>query len=325
MIISKTPYRISFFGGGTDYPKWYRNNKSTIISSSINHYSYITIKDLPQIFKYKYRIRYFYREEAKNLRSIKHPVIKAALKFLKIKNGLDIVHHGDLPARSGIGSSSSFTVGIINALEAYKNNYLTKKRLTEKSLYLEQKILRESVGSQDQVAVSYGGFNVINFHKKKFSCKKLNLTKSKKKQLEEYIQLFFIKNRDSKNIEKIKINNIYKNREYNKEIKNITVKAYKLLKSNKKNFIENFGKLLNQQWNLKKNLSKKVSNKYIDAIYSKAIENGAIGGKVLGAGGGGFLMLIIPPTKQKKISKLIKLPKVKLKFEDLGSKIIYKK
>ena len=135
MIISKTPYRISFFGGGTDYPEWYKNNKSTIISTTINHYSYITIKDLPQIFKYKFRIRYYYREEAKNIKLIKHPVIRAVLKYLKIGSGLDIVHHGDLPARSGIGSSSSFSVGILNALNNYKNKKFSKKELAKKVFF----------------------------------------------------------------------------------------------------------------------------------------------------------------------------------------------
>jgi len=325
MIISKTPYRISFFGGGTDYPKYYSNNKSTIISTTINHYSYITIKDLPEIFKYKYRIRYFYREEAKNIRSIKHPVIKSALKYLKIQNSLDIVHHGDLPARTGIGSSSSFTVGILNALEAYKNNNLTKKKLAEKSIYLEQKILRENVGSQDQVAAVYGGFNIINFYKNKFTCKKIIFAKSKKKKIEKYLQLYYIKNRNSQNIEKDKIVNLNKNRRYNKKINNLSLSACKLLKSNNnKFFIKNFGKLLNQQWELKKKLSNRVSSKYIDFIYDTAIKNGALGGKILGAGGGGFLMMIVPPKKQKKIIKLLRLPTVKVKFEETGSKIIYK-
>jgi D-glycero-alpha-D-manno-heptose-7-phosphate kinase len=324
MIICKTPYRISFFGGGTDYPQWYKNNKSIIISTTINHYSYITVKNLPKIFNYKYRIRYYYREEAKNLKSIKHPVIKTVLKYLKINTGLDIVHHGDLPARSGIGSSSSFTVGLLKVLYNYKNITLSKKELAKKSLFIEQKILRESVGSQDQVAVAYGGFNRIDFYKNKFVCKKLLISQGKKKTLEKYIQLFFINQRNSQNVEKNKIIKINDHKVYNKQITKLTFEAYNLLISRNKNFIKDFGELLNQQWELKKKLSKKISNKYINSLYNKAIKNGAIGGKILGAGGGGFLMMIVPPTKQKKVSKILKLPKVKVKFENLGSSIIYK-
>lgn len=324
MIISKTPYRISFFGGGTDYPEWYKNNKSTIISTTINHYSYITIKDLPQIFKYKFRIRYYYREEAKNIKLIKHPVIRAVLKYLKIGSGLDIVHHGDLPARSGIGSSSSFSVGILNALNNYKNKKFSKKELAKKSLFLEHKLLKENVGSQDQIAVTYGGFNKIEFYKNKFDCKKISITSSKKNVLENHIQLFFINQRNSQDVEKNKITNLDKHKDYNKKINKLAIKAYKLLVSNNKNFIQDFGKLLDQQWDLKKKLSKKVSNKNIDNLYKKAIKNGAIGGKILGAGGGGFLMMIVPPSKQKKISKVLKLSEVKVKFENLGSTIIHK-
>ena len=324
MIISKTPYRISFFGGGTDYPDWYKNNKSTVISSTINHYSYVTIKDLPKIFKYKYRIRYYYREEAKNIKVIKHPVIKAALKYLKINDGLDIVHHGDLPARSGIGSSSSFSVGMLNALKSYKNKKLTKKELAQKSLFLEHIILGENVGSQDQVAVTYGGFNRIDFYKNSFKCKKIPISKKKIKKLESYIQLYFINQRNSQDVEKNKIAKISKHKNYNKQINKISLKAYEMLVSKNENFIKDFGILLNSQWELKKKLSKKVTNKSIDILYKKAIKNGAIGGKILGAGGGGFLMMLVPPSKQKKISQILSLAEVKVKFENFGSSIIYK-
>lgn len=324
MIISKTPYRISFFGGGTDFPNWYKDNRSLVISTTINHYSYITLKDLPKIFKYKFRIRYFYREEASNINEIKHPVIKSILKYKKFKGNLDIVHHGDLPARSGIGSSSSFSVGMINVLNALNNIKITKKRLAKQSIHLEQNILKEKVGSQDQIAAVYGGLNSIYFHKKKFSCIPVKMKKKNLVEFQKWIQLFFIDQRSSQYVEKDKINQMKKNSIYYLKINEIAKKALKILKLQKKNFLLKLGKLLNDQWELKKKLSKKVSNKRIDYIYKKALSNGAVGGKIIGAGGGGFIMFLTPPSKQKKLQKVLNLSEVKIKFDSKGSTIIYK-
>lgn len=324
MIISKTPYRISFFGGGTDFPEWYKNNKSLIISAPINHYSYITIKELPKIFKYKFRIRYFYREEAKNINEIKHPVIRSILKFKNFKGGLDIVHHGDLPARSGIGSSSSFSVGMIKALNALNNTKISKKKLAKQTIHLEQNILKENVGSQDQIAAVYGGLNSIHFHKKTFNCIPIKMKKKNQTEFQKWIQLFYIDQRSSQYVEKDKINMIKKNSIYYFKINEIAKKALKILKLQKKNFLLQLGKLLSDQWELKKKLSKKVSNKRIDYIYKKALSSGAVGGKIIGAGGGGFIMFLTPPAKQKKLKKALNLPEVKIKFDITGSTIIYK-
>ena len=324
MIISKTPYRISFFGGGTDFPEWYKNNKSFVISASINHYSYITVKELPQIFKYKFRIRYFYREEAKNIDEIKHPVIRSILKFKKFKGNLDIVHHGDLPARSGIGSSSSFSVGMINALNAINKQKISKKKLAQQSIHLEQNILKENVGSQDQVAAVFGGLNIIYFYKKSFKCIPLKIKKKKLEEFQNWIQLFYIDQRSSQKVEKDKIKMIKEKRNYYIKINEIAKKALKIIMSHEKNFLVQLGNLLNDQWELKKRLSKKVSNKRIDYIYKKALSNGAVGGKIIGAGGGGFMMFLTPPSKQKKLKKALNLPEVKIKFDTKGSTIIYK-
>lgn len=325
MIISRTPYRVSFFGGGTDYPQWYKNNKSSIISATINHYSYITIKKLPNLFKYKYRIRYYFREEVDNINKIKHPVVKAVLKKKKITEGLDIVHHGDLPARTGVGTSASFSVGLLNAINSIKKIRRSKKQLAREVLHLEHKILREHTGSQDQVAITYGGLNKIDFYKNDFKCKKINISKKKIKELENWIQIFFTgKQRNSSKLEKFKIKNSHKNYKINKQIFLITNKAYKVLKSYKKNFMYEFSMLLNEQWLLKKTLDKKVSNNFIDKIYLKGRRAGAVGGKILGAGSCGFMMFLTPPHKKKQVSKILKLPEIKIKFDFEGSKLLHK-
>ena len=192
MIIAKTPYRISFFGGGTDFPAWYKKNRGKIISTSIDYFSYIQIKNLPDIFDYKYRLRYFLREEVNRIIDIKHPVIRAALKYFKHnKQGLDIIHSGDLVARSGIGSSSSFTVGFLHALCEYKKIKISKKKLADLAIKFEQRVLKEYVGSQDQIIASYGGFRTINFKDKSYTCKKLKLNRQKIKLLETSVQLFY--------------------------------------------------------------------------------------------------------------------------------------
>ena len=324
MIISKTPYRVSFFGGGTDFPKWFKNNKSFVISASINHYSYITLKELPKIFKYKFRIRYFYREETKSINKIKHPVIRSILNFKKFKGSLDVVHHGDLPARSGIGSSSSFTVGMLNALNGLSKKKISKKKLAKQSIHIEQNILKENVGSQDQVAAVYGGLNCINFYRNSFKCTPIKIKKKNLIEFQKWVQLFYIDQRSSDFVEKDKIKNIKKNDIYYLKINEITKKALIILKLQKKNFLTQLGKLLNVQWELKKKLSTKVSNKRIDNIYRQALLNGAVGGKIIGAGGGGFIMFLTPPSKQKKLKKVLNLSEIKIMFDTMGSTIIYK-
>ena len=190
MIISKTPYRISFFGGGTDFPAWYNRHGGKVISTSINKYSYIVIRNLPKIFKYKFRIRYYFREETNSKNKIKHPVVRELLKLYPNIKNIDITHHGDLPARSGIASSSSFSVGLINSIYALQNKKINKKKLSKQAIFFEQKILRETVGSQDQVITSYGGFRVINFEKDSITT---NLIKYKNtvNELEKWCQIFF--------------------------------------------------------------------------------------------------------------------------------------
>tara|TARA_B100001057_G_scaffold500829_1_gene618150 strand:+ start:7925 stop:8914 length:990 start_codon:yes stop_codon:yes gene_type:complete len=327
MIIVRTPYRISLFGGGTDYPSWYKKNTGLTISGSINHYSYIILKKLPRIFNYNYRIRYYKREEVKNINQIKHPVVREYLKLSKIHENIDITHHGDLPARSGIGSSSSFTVGLIHALETFKEKIPNKRELAIQAMNLEQKILNESVGSQDQVAAAFGGFNKIKFGgPQEFICESFPISMKKLKILENWSLLIYTnKTRNSEKIEKIKINNLNKNFDLNCKIIEITNEAEKIFLKGKPNWIREIGKLLDDYWFIKKKLSKNTSNNFVDNIYKIGKKNGAIGGKLLGAGGGGFMLLIAPPNKHKKIlEKLTKFPVIKFRFEMLGSQVIHK-
>ena len=323
MIISKTPYRISFFGGGTDFPNWYNRFGGKVISTSINKYSYLVIRSLPEIFKYKFRIRYYYREEKNSKENIRHPVVRELLKINKDIKNIDITHHGDLPARSGIGSSSAFTVGLIHSLSILKKKNISKKDLANSAIFFEQNILKESVGSQDQVATSHGGFNSINFSNKGFNVKRCNNLNFIKK-LESWCQIFYLGNqRSASSLEKKKFEYINKFKEkILLEMMQITNEAKNILLSkNKNNFID-FVKLLDDQWTLKKYLDKSISSNIIDQLYLHGKKHGAISGKILGAGGGGFFLFLTPPKFQKSLEEKIKLPKIKVKFEDKGSQII---
>ena len=324
MIISKTPYRISFFGGGTDYPAWFKKNGGQVISSTIDKYCYISCRNLPPFFDHDYRFVYSKIETVKNINEIKHPSARAVLKETGIKNGLEIHHDGDLPARSGLGSSSSFTAGFINAVSASKGIMLTKKELATESIRIEQKILRENVGNQDQIAVSYGGLNRIKFYKDGgFNVKKICMPDKKLIDLQNHLALFFTGvSRTSSNIAKHIINDIPSKEEELKMINSYVDKGINILTDKKKDILE-FGSLLNDYWFIKKKLNKKISNPNIDKIYKKAIKSGAIGGKLLGAGGGGFFLFFVSPKNLSKLKKtLSSLVYVPVKFESNGSKIV---
>jgi D-glycero-alpha-D-manno-heptose-7-phosphate kinase len=321
MIISKTPFRISFFGGSTDYPQWYLKNKGMVISASINKYSYIVLKELAPIFKYKYRLRYFHREETKNIESIKHNSVRECLKFMKVKKRLDIVHFSDLPAATGIGSSSAFTVGLLNALYKLKGKSVSKKRLYKEAIYIEQKMIKENVGSQDQVATSVGGLNIINFRKKKIIVKKLFNYKLTNQINRNSVLIYSGIQRSSNNITSDIIKNMHKNKNYIEKIYKNCERGKKEM-SKKKIKINIIGKLMHEQWNLKKKLSRKISNNTINKIYNKAIKYGAYGGKILGAGGGGFVFMICPKSKITSIKKHFKDQIIDFKFENKGTGII---
>lgn len=322
MIIIRTPYRISFFGGGTDYPAWYREHGGCVLSTSINKCSFLVLRRLPEIFSYKYKIRYYNEEVRTSVNDIQMPTIREAIRYMNFEDGLDITHHGDLPNRTGIGSSSSFTVSLIHGLATLKNEQITKRDLARKSIYLEQNILRESVGSQDQVAAAFGGFNKIEFGGyTDFTCYSLHLKKDTLLELESWVQLFFTeKLRNSFDIAEKKITNISSKKVDLNIMKELTHEAERVLYEHR---IYDFANLLNDQWKLKKSMESSITNTEIDDIYDKGIQAGAVGGKLLGAGGGGFILFLTPPHMQKKVAEKLKLRQVPLNFDHLGSQLIY--
>lgn len=324
MIITRTPFRISFFGGGTDYPVWYKENSGAVISTTIDKYCYISIRYLPPFFEHKHRIVYSFIENVKDINDIRHPVVKALLKLFKINKGVEIHHDGDLPARAGLGSSSAFTVGMLNSLYALKGKIISKHDLAKQAIYVERGVLKENVGSQDQVACAYGGFNKIIFHNdNNFRVEPITLQKERLRQLQDHLILVFTGlSRFASEIASDQIKNISEKKKELSAMRQMVDEAVNILNSNRN--IINFGKLLHESWQLKKKLSNKISNLQIDAIYEKALRNGAVGGKLLGAGGGGFMLLFVPPEKRKKVKLGLKdLLEVKFVFENDGSQIIY--
>ena len=329
MIICRTPFRISFFGGGTDFPSWYSKNEGSVISSTIDKYCFSIVRNLPPIFDYKYRLRYFQNEFAKNKNSIKHKSINAVLKkYHKSDTPLEIVHNADLPALSGLGASSAFTVSLINSIKSLNSKTkIPKKTLAESAIEIEQKILKEYVGSQDQYSCAYGGLNYIKFGKDRINVSKIPMSKNRINEFQENIIIFFTGiQRKAQIIEKDKFNNVDENYYNLLKISNIVSEAKKIFFS-KKNFdLIALSELLNESWVLKKSLSSKVSNNKINDIYETGIRAGALAGKILGAGGGGFILFLTPNNKIKnKIkNKLNKLTPININFDFEGSKIIHR-
>ena len=324
MIISKTPYRISFFGGGTDYPTWYKRNSGAVISTTINKFCYISIRYLPQFFSNKNRLVWSKIEKTNNLKNIEHPAIKAALINYKLDKGIELHHFGDLPARSGMGSSSSFAVGLINSIYQLKKLKINKKKLAQEAIKFEQKILKEPVGIQDQIAASYGGFNITKISNSgSFNVKKIDISSSRKIIFNENLLLFFTGvSRFSGKFAAAQIKNTKKNKNELNRISQLTNHALNIF--TKTYDFDAIGKILDESWMLKRELAKGISNTLIDEIYEVGKSNGALGGKLLGAGGGGFLLFYAKKKNhtiiKKRLSKLLHIP---FKFENEGSKIIF--
>jgi D-glycero-alpha-D-manno-heptose-7-phosphate kinase len=325
VIISRTPFRISFLGGGTDYPNWYKEHGGCVISTTINKYSFITVRYLPPFFDYKYRIRYFAHEETQTLNEIKHPSVRECAKYLQIKKGFEIVHNADLPAQSGLGSSSTFTVGLLNALYSLKNYMPTKKELALDAIHVEQNLIGEYVGSQDQTAAAFGGLNKISFNSMNdIEVDPIILSSERRYALQENLMLFFTGfSRNASDLAKVQIEATCNNENKLNTIVEICNEGLSLLVDTKQP-LDNFGKLLGEQWKVKRELTDKISNKEIDSIYEAGLSAGALGGKLLGAGGGGFILFYVNKNKQYKVrSALKKLLYIPFGFEFTGSKIIY--
>lgn len=323
MIISRTPFRVSFFGGGTDYPKWFVEHGGVVLSTTIDKYCYISCRYLPQFFEHKHRIVYSKIENVLTINEIDHPSVRAVLRYCQCEKGLEIHHDGDLPARSGLGSSSSFTVGLINAVMALKGSYISKEELAAQAIDVEQNVIGESVGSQDQISASFGGFNRIEFLQDgSFQVTPIILRKDRLHELQDSLMLFFTGlSRNAPEIARSKIEN-FRNREADLlRMKEMVAEAITLLQGNGP--IADFGCLLYESWQLKRTLSSKVTTPEVDAILDIAMANGATGGKLLGAGGGGFVLLFVPPERQALIrEKLHQLVNVPFRFENSGSRIV---
>ena len=325
MIISRTPFRISFFGGGTDFPQWSRKNKGSVISTTINKFSYINVRYLPPFFKYKYCIRYFKREEKEKVNQIEHPSVRETFKYFKVNDGIEMVHNADLPALSGLGSSSTFTVGLVKAISGLKGKMLTKKELANYAIEIEQNRIKENVGSQDQTAAAFGGLNRIDFmgSKTSFVVNPIILEKNYEKKLEENLILIFTgQSRRGELITQDQISKIKDKTKQYEKMYDLVNEADYILK-NAKN-LDGFGELLNYQWKIKKTFSDKITNLEIDKIYDKAIKAGAIGGKLLGAGNGGFMLFYARKKDHKKIiNKLKDYLHVPFYFDNTGCQIVY--
>lgn len=324
MIISRTPFRISFFGGGTDYPAWYRENEGAVLSTTIDKYCYISCRRLPPFFEYKHSIIYSKQEYVKTIDEIVHPSVRETFRFLNITDGVVVHHDGDLPARSGLGSSSSFTVGLVHALYALQGKMITKKKLFLDAIHIEQDKIKENVGSQDQVAVSLGGLNKIYFSgNHNIEVRPVIIKGSRLIEFQRHLMLFFTGfTRTASEIAKDKISQIPNKKGELKELRRMVDEAVNILSDGRD--LTEFGYLLNESWKLKKSLSNMVSNSHIDDIYQRAVKAGAVGGKILGAGGGGFILFFVKPELQSKVKEVLSsLLYVPFRFDNTGSQIIY--
>jgi D-glycero-alpha-D-manno-heptose-7-phosphate kinase len=325
MIITKTPFRLSLFGGGTDYPAWYEKHPSKCLSAAMGHYCYLTVKKLPPFFEYRNRIVYSKTEDVNDISAIDHPSVRACLQYLNIPEGISITHDGDLPARSGIGSSSSFTVGLLNALYQLNKKTINQKELAQEAIHVEQNIIGENVGIQDQIMASYGGIQVIDMSADSWKVLPLAITPDYKLHLESHIMLGFSGvSRHAEVQAKKKVDNIKEGKTDNLllETANLANEAIDMLAKEKEMFI--IGDLLDKAWNIKRNLADGVTQPWIDDIYYSAIEHGAYGGKLMGAGGGGFFMFLVPPNHQKEFKRRMEQIKVwvPFRFDNDGSQVI---
>jgi D-glycero-alpha-D-manno-heptose-7-phosphate kinase len=324
MIITRTPFRISFFGGGSDYPSWFEEEGGSVLVTTIDKYCYITARYLPPFFQHRYRIMWSEIEMCSTVDEIHHPVIKAVLNDWKFNRGLEIHHDADLPARSGIGSSSAFTVGFLRAMHALAENSIDVSDLADQAIRMEQDVLKETVGCQDQVSTAFGGFNRIDFAKgRKYAVTPVAAPAARITELNDHMILIYtgIPRTASEIADayvgqlKSQSKNIYKMME-------LVGTAQELIAGSGP--IGEFGTLLDETWKRKKEISGRISNNEVDSIYESAQQAGAIGGKLLGAGGGGFMLLFVPPEKRSDVlERLSSLVAVPFKFETEGSKTIF--
>ena len=326
MIITRTPFRVSFFGGGTDYPAWYRENGGAVLSAAIDKYCYLAVRHLPPFFEYRYRVRYSRNENTKTHDEIEHPSVRECLRFLDFKEGLEIQHTADLPAMSGLGSSSAFTVGLLHALYTLRGEEVSKQELALRAIEVEQERIGENVGSQDQMAAAFGGVNMIEFSgENEIAVTPVTASPERLRELEEHLLLFFTGfSRNASEVAAEQVKNIPKKSTELARMKEMVDEGQAILESGRS--LNDFGALLNEAWDMKRGLSPVITNETLDAIYEKGRAGGAIGGKLLGAGSGGFMLFFVPKGKRSAVRAALKeLLCVPFRFEMEGSQILYQR
>lgn len=322
MIITKTPFRMSFFGGGTDMPDFFNEETGAVISTTFDKYVYVTVRHLPRFFDYTSELTYSKLERVNKVEDIQHPMVRNAMKYLDMHE-LHIAYDADLPARSGLGTSSSFAVGLLNAFYSLKGKYVSKKQLANDAIHIERVMCNEAGGWQDQIAASFGGFNRIDFNKDGYTVTPIIISQERKEELNNNLLLFFTGfTRYSSEIQKNTTNSLKDKKAYLKQMLELVDKAQNILE-NKKIDLDEFGVLLDKTWKLKKETGSKISNSSIDEVYNKGIEAGALGGKLLGAGGGGFILFYVPKEKQDNVRKAVGLLEIPFKFEKGGTRVVY--
>lgn len=324
MIITRTPLRMSFFGGGTDYPIWYREFGGAVLSTTIDKCCYITCRRLPPFFEYHSRISYSRIENVDKNATIEHPSVRGCLEYLGVDEGVEIHHVADLPARTGLGTSSAFTVGLLLGLYALKNQMRDKHALACDAIHVEQEILKEAVGSQDQISAAYGGFNRIDFNVDgSFGVKQVIVARERMAMLEQHCALYFTGfSRIASEIAKEQIR-VTPQRKHELESMRHMVDEAEAIISNPNRPIEDFGNLLHDSWQLKRTLTRNITNSNLDEIYEAGRSAGALGGKLLGAGGGGFMLFFAPPERQKALRQRLKhLLRVPFSLSNRGSHVV---
>lgn len=322
MIITQTPFRMSFFGGGTDFPGFYKEHGGAVLSTTFDKYCYVTVRHLPRFFDYSTELSYSKIERVKEIDEIQHPAVREAMKYLDMEE-IRLTYEADLPARSGLGTSSSFAVGMLNAFYALKGKYADKRKLADDAIYLERVLCNESGGVQDQIAAAFGGLNRINFNADGYEVNPVIIAPDRKKQLNKNLMLFFTGfSRFSSDIQVGTQKAMVDKQAQLLEMYRLVDEAEKVLTS--KNDLNEFGRLLDYTWKLKRGISSGISTDSIDGLYAKGMEAGAIGGKLLGAGGGGFLLFYVEEDKQEYVRKAMEdLLYVPFEFENSGTRVIH--
>lgn len=323
MIIIKTPFRISFFGGGTDIESFFKEYGGSVLSTTFDKYCYVNVRHLPRFFEYSTELSYSKTERVTSIEDIQHPAIRNAMKFLDMHE-IRLSYEADLPARSGLGTSSSFAVGMLNAFYALKGKYVDKKKLADEAIYLERVLCQETGGWQDQIAASFGGFNRINFDADGYEVLPVIISPKRKKELNKNLLMFFTGfTRFSSDMQKKNSVGYTERIIQLKKMLDLVDEAEAVLVDETRD-LDDFGRLLDYTWKLKRQIGAAITTDEIDALYEKGIEAGALGGKLLGAGGGGFMVFYVQPDKQEAIKAAMKdLLYVPFQFEDGGTRVIH--